>query len=101
MKTLTLQQAADFLKMHPEVLRLKATKGLIPGAKPSKRWCFRLDDLAEYLRSLYPSVAKASQGVIEIERSNKWRSTKEEIRGGLISASKANAYSEALGGRTK
>jgi len=101
MKTLNLEEAADFLKMHPEVLRLKVIKGVIPGAKPGRRWCFRSDDLAEYLRSLYSTVAKSPLGVIEIERKSKWRSTKEEIPGGLTLASKDHAYKKALGRRIK
>jgi len=34
MKTLDILDAADFLKMHPEVLRRKAHNGTIPGRKP-------------------------------------------------------------------
>jgi hypothetical protein len=33
MKTLTLLEAARFLKMHPEELRRRAKLGLVPGAK--------------------------------------------------------------------
>jgi excisionase family DNA binding protein len=59
-RTLDLTEAADFLKMTREGLRRKAARGEIPGGKPGKRWCFREDDLAEYLRSLYPTPAKLS-----------------------------------------
>jgi excisionase family DNA binding protein len=52
-RTFDLKEAADFLKMTQEGLRRKAARGDIPGAKPGKRWCFRADDLGEYLRSLY------------------------------------------------
>jgi len=52
-KTLDLKQAAEFLKISPEVLRRKAAKGEVPGAKPGKCWCFYLEDLVGYLRSFY------------------------------------------------
>jgi excisionase family DNA binding protein len=54
-KTLDLKEAARFLKITPEGLRRKAARGEIPGAKPGKCWCFREDDLADYIRSLYRS----------------------------------------------
>jgi Helix-turn-helix domain len=38
MKTLTLKEAAEFLKMHPEEVRSRAKLGLIPGAKAGRRW---------------------------------------------------------------
>ncbi len=77
MKTLDLNEAAAFLKMTPESLGLKAKSGAIPGAKPGKRWCFREDDLAEYLRSLYASNAKTSQGVLNNDRRTIRHSVKE------------------------
>lgn len=52
-KTFDLKEAAEFLKMSPEVLRRKVAKGEVPGAKPGKCWCFYVEDLVEYLRSLY------------------------------------------------
>jgi len=57
--TLTLQQAADFLHMSPAVLRQKAARGLILGAKPGKCWVFLQSDLVAYLRSLYPTREQA------------------------------------------
>ena len=55
MKSLTLREAADFLKMHPEELRRRTRLGLIPGAKVGKCWVFLDVDLADYLRSNYAS----------------------------------------------
>lgn len=60
MNTLDLRQAADFLRIHPVTLRIKAGNGEIPGAKVGRCWVFLDVDLAEYLRSQYP--ARASQG---------------------------------------
>jgi len=59
MRSLTLVEAADFLKLHPEELRRRAKAGLVPGANAGKCWVSRvfLDvDLADYLRSQYASV---------------------------------------------
>lgn len=53
MKTLNLNEAAQFLKLHPEEVRRRAKTGIIPGVKLGKRWVFIEDDLAAYLRSLY------------------------------------------------
>lgn len=101
MRTLDLKEAAAFLKMTPEGLRRKVANGEIPGAKPGKRWCFREDDLAEYLRSLYSSTAKASWGVVGTERRTTWHSTKEEIFGGSSLATVEKEYSKLLAPRTK
>lgn len=62
MKTLNLQQAAKFLNMHPVTVQERALSGIIPGAKPGKCWTFLEDDLAAYLRSLYPCNRQALQG---------------------------------------
>ena len=101
MKTLNLNEAAIFLQMTSEGLRRKAANGEIPGAKPGKRWCFREDDLAEYLRSIYSNSAKALQGVIEPNRRNIWRSTKEVIHGGFTLTTTEKEYNKALGLRIK
>ena len=97
MKMLTLEEAAIFLKMTPEGLRRKAANGQVPGAKPGKRWCFSQDDLAEYVRSFYPSKAKAMQGVSkDSDWRYKWHSTSEKICGGLRSATSESEYNTAL-----
>jgi hypothetical protein len=59
MNTLNLIEAARFLKMHPEELRSRAKRGLIPGAKTGRRWVFIEADLAQYVRSLYPLQRQA------------------------------------------
>jgi hypothetical protein len=52
-KTLDLKEAAAFLRMHPEELRSRAKRGLIPGAKIGRKWVFLQDDLANFVRSRY------------------------------------------------
>ena len=56
MKTFGLNEAAAFLRCHPEELRRRAKAGIIPGAKVGRAWVFLEDDLAAYLRSLYPQL---------------------------------------------
>ena len=61
MKSLGLHEAASFLRMHPEEVRRRARLGLLPGAKPGKRWVFLEQDLADYLRGLYAGPRQALQ----------------------------------------
>jgi excisionase family DNA binding protein len=58
-ETLNLQQAADFLNLHPEELRRRAKAGRVPAAKVGKCWVFIKSDLADYLRSLYAAPWQA------------------------------------------
>src|SRR3972149_4596704 len=51
--TLTLQQAAALLKIHPVTLQDKARAGVIPGAKIGKCWVFIEVDLLDYIRTQY------------------------------------------------
>ncbi|ASV97581.1 helix-turn-helix domain-containing protein [Paraburkholderia aromaticivorans] len=60
METFTLQQAAEFLKIHPVTLLEKAKTGAVPGAKIGKRWVFLKIDLIEHIRSQY--TRRALQG---------------------------------------
>lgn len=53
MKTLNLNEAAAFLRLHPHTLEAKARAGDIPGAKPGKCWVFIDVDLADWLRAQY------------------------------------------------
>lgn len=57
MKTLNLEQAAAFLHMHPATVMQKVHAGLIPAAKPGKRWVFVDDDLVDTLRGQYRAPA--------------------------------------------
>ncbi|MBX3589878.1 MAG: helix-turn-helix domain-containing protein [Burkholderiaceae bacterium] len=67
MRTLVLQEAAAFLKIHPEELRRRAKLGQIPGAKVGRAWVFLEDDLVEHLRSLYARPRQALQVTLDKE----------------------------------
>jgi excisionase family DNA binding protein len=62
MNTLTLNQAAELLKLHPQTVLQRACAGEIPAAKPGKCWVFIEDDLINWLRSLYNTSGDAKQG---------------------------------------
>jgi hypothetical protein len=97
-RTLDLKQAAKFLNMHPVTVQEKARAGIIPGAKPGKCWTFIEDDLAGYIRSLYPCNQQALQ-------SDKGKELKPchstnamaHRTGGPDSPTKDAAYGKALG----
>ncbi|TLS18454.1 MAG: helix-turn-helix domain-containing protein [Betaproteobacteria bacterium] len=99
MATLTLQEAASFLKVHPVTLQSKARSGEIPGAKVGKCWVFLEIDLIEFIRSQYPR--RVLQG--EHERNHTCHSSNAKIRpsGGSRSSSTDEKYNAALGLRTK
>jgi len=96
--TLTLEEAARFLQLHPTTLAAKARSGEIPGAKPGKRWVFLEVDLVEYVRSHYAS--RALQGDSTEESVCHSTNAKTHLTGGSKSPTVDSAYSKALGLRT-
>ena len=94
MQTLSLLEAATFLRMHPEELRRRAKLGHIPGAKPGKSWVFLQDDLAVYLRSLYANKRQALQ-VTSLE-SKKCHLSNAMKSGGLTSPHQTVSELDAL-----
>ena len=47
---LTLQESADYLKIHENTLYLKLKSGEIKGYKVGKLWRFYTEDLDKYIR---------------------------------------------------
>jgi excisionase family DNA binding protein len=95
--TLTLKEAAEWLHMSPAVLCRKARAGLVPAAKPGKHWIFLADDLAAYVRSLYPASRQVPLGCSDKEK-NLWLFTNAERLGGFTSSPQTgNEYAKALG----
>ena len=78
--TLTLPDAADFLKLHPDSLRKMAKSGKVPGRKIGKAWIFLLEDLVVWVRSGYAQPRQAP--LVEVQE---WASEREERLGGSIS----------------
>ena len=62
MQFLTLKQAADLLKVHPNTVRTHALRGTIPAAKVGRDWRFLEEDLVSWVRNRYPEkLRRASQ----------------------------------------
>ncbi|MFO2970995.1 helix-turn-helix domain-containing protein [Legionella pneumophila serogroup 10] len=99
MKTLTIEQAAQCLRVHKETIRRMAFNGEVPAVKIGRSWVFIEEDLAAFIRSKYACVV-TSQGAVQRSKQ-KWRSTSEIILGGLASPIKEKEYKEALGLVTK
>ena len=94
MKTLNLDEAAQFLKLHPEEVRRRAKAGIIPGAKLGKRWVFIEEDLAAYMRSLYALPRQALQVGYGVKQL--CHSANVVRRGGLVSPHQAASELDAL-----
>lgn len=99
--TLDLQEAAHYLRMSPAVLRQKAKCGVIPGAKPGKRWVFLESELAQYLRSLYALPGQAPLSDCTPKEVQSCHSTNAVQSGGCVSSRLTDAeYADQLGLRT-
>ena len=46
---LTIEEAANYLRMHSQTLREKVAKGEIPGKKIANKWVFSKRELLEWV----------------------------------------------------
>jgi excisionase family DNA binding protein len=99
--TLDVAEAASYLKMHPATLMSKARQGVIPGAKPGKRWVFLRPDLDAYVRSSYADRRQTTQGGNHEEIICHSTSAGAHRIGGPVSQSMDDEYNRALGLATK
>jgi excisionase family DNA binding protein len=99
MKTLNIEQAAQFLGAHRETIRRMAVSGQVPAVKIGRSWRFIEEDLVLYMRSRYAGRV-TSQGAV-IRSKQQWRFTKEMKRGGSASLTMEKEYNEALGLRIR
>jgi excisionase family DNA binding protein len=92
---LNVEQAAEFLHLHPETLKGMARRGEIPAAKLGRPWIFLKIDLVACLRAQYPS--RVMQG--EHEEVKLCRSTNAKILPSIGSSytTAEKSYREALG----
>lgn len=97
MQTLNLQEAAAFLKMHPEELRRRAKSGRISAAKAGRSWVFIDIDLADWLRSLYAVPWQALQVALRKELEPCHFSNAVTPGGLTLSHQTASEYAELLG----
>ena len=82
---LGLDEAAEALGIHPNNLSALARAGTVPAAKVGKEWRFLDVDIAEFLRSQYPTN----------KRETACHSTSAGKRGGTTSRSRAGHGIEA------
>jgi len=95
--TLDIKDAAEFLKMSPTALAIKARAGQVPAAKVAKQWVFLRLDLVAYIRSMYPDSWQRplSDHNQEVEL---WHYLNVDDGGGLTSQHLAeNEYEYQLG----
>ena len=92
MKTLDIEQASKLLHVSKSTLSKMAREGLVPAAKPARRWVFIESDLIKYLKKL----SKVRTKKLRVE--NQWLSSNVEKRGGSTSRRQMdNAYAALLG----
>jgi hypothetical protein len=97
MRSLGLHEAASFLHMHPEEVRRRARLGLLPGAKPGKRWVFLEQDLADYVRGLYARPRQALQVTLRKEVEACHFAGATESGGSTFALPTENEYADLLG----
>ena len=96
-RTLNLEEAAAFLHMHPEEVRTRTKRGIIPGAKTGRRWVFLEVDLAGFVRSLYPVRRQALQVTTSEEDVCHLSSARSRRSGGsILSRQMASEYADLL-----
>ena len=98
MNTLTLQEAARFLKIHPVTLGEMARNAQVPATKIGKCWVFIDIDLIDHIRSHY-----ARQTLQGEQEKSLCHSINEKTRlfGGLKSPATDELYRKALERPTK
>ena len=97
-KTMNIDEAATFLKIHPVTLSVKAASGEIHGAKIGKRWVFLEVDLLDHIRAQYQM--RALQGDRKEEACHSTNAKTRQL-GGLKSPSVDENYNDLLGLKTK
>lgn len=73
MKTLDLDECAEFLKIERTHALKLAGSGTLPGAKIGKAWVFPLDDLLDYLKG-------------EVRKQMRERQARRDVEDGLEAA---------------
>ncbi|WP_349496686.1 helix-turn-helix domain-containing protein [Sideroxydans sp. CL21] len=96
METFNLEQAAEFLKLHPEELRRRAKGGRVPAAKVGKCWVFLKSDLVDYLRSLYAVPRQALQVMLGKELNPCHLSNAARSGGSTLPPPMGNEYADLL-----
>lgn len=100
MESMNLEQAAHFLKLHPEELRRRAKAGKIPAAKIGKCWVFLTADIVEFVRSQYASQLQALDKRLGKDFNLCHLLNEESTGGSTLSRPMGNEYENLLGLKT-
>lgn len=85
MTTLTLEEAARFLKVTSDWLRKEAKAKRIPGRKVGRLWRFLEEDLMVWVRQGYAQVGHTRTPLVEVS----WDYSKEDPSGSSTSRRQA------------
>jgi excisionase family DNA binding protein len=97
MKTMGIEEAAAFLRVHRITLYRMAKRGEVPAAKPGKEWVFIDVDLIGWLRAQYQVQASLSDSD---ERRQTCHSSNARIRrtgGSKLLPQMDDEYNKVLG----
>lgn len=67
MRTLDIDECAEFLKINASTASEMAAAGELPGAKIGRAWVFLLDDLVEYLRAKVRQQQRERQADVAVD----------------------------------
>lgn len=84
MNTLDLEQAAAFLRLHPNTVQARAKAGIIPGSKPGRRWVFRQDELEAYFDQCRSTSAGGSGGFTTSTTGTEFAAQVEQVTGAVL-----------------
>jgi hypothetical protein len=79
MRTLDIDECAEFLKINRIAASEMAATGNLPGARIGSAWVFLEDDLVDYLRTLIRHQRRDRQAVALDTRQEKGRETDDGI----------------------
>ena len=95
-EVLTLQETADFLKLHVQTVRRLLKEEKLPGVRVGNRWRVLKSELVDYLRTPYADRRQVPQGTT-MENSS-WVPINAATCGGSGSRTqKETKYADLLG----
>ena len=81
MKTLDIDECAEFLKINRTAASEMAVTGDLPGARIGPAWVFLEDDLVEYLRTLIRHQRRERQETLLEKKQDEECKAEDEIKG--------------------
>ncbi len=96
MQSLTVEEAAEFLKCGVSTLQRKAKAGEVPARKVGVRWVFIKEHLADYVSGRYSQSRGLSviDGGLSTQENKQWQSTNKKTATSGTSTSLTQTQSE-------